>query len=255
MRTTYVIALQTIRGFIKDRLFHSSLVFSALFLLFCYFLSTLTIVESRKILLDFGLSAISLCGVMIALFLGSTVVGKEIEKRTIYTVLSKPVSRQGYLLGKLLGGCVVIAAAHVLNLLTLCLVLWMNGEGSPSGLVASVYLMILESSLIAAIALFFSLATSSLMLASALSIGVFLIGRSSQTLQAVLAKSEGVGAWLIRALRDVFPSLDRFNIREVVAYGKPYPEQMLTTSSFYFAAYFLLVVAACVLVFRKKDLT
>lgn len=252
--TVLVIAKQTVLGYAKDRLFHSSLVFSVLFVLFCYFLSSLSIVETRKVMLDFGLSAISISGILVSLFLGITVVGMEIEKRTVYTVLSKPIARHSYLIGRLLGGAVVAAMVHAFNLLSLSLVLYALGEGFPGGLVAATYLMTLESVLVMAIALLFSLSTSSLVLASALSIAVFLIGRSGQTLRIVSEKTESVATRaLLRILYDVFPSLERFNIRELVAYAKPYPQEMLFTSSAYFLTYLTLMLAASVLVFRKKD--
>jgi ABC-type transport system involved in multi-copper enzyme maturation permease subunit len=115
--------------------------------------------------------------------------------------------------------------------------------------------MTLESSLLIAISLFFSLCTSSQLLATSLSIGVFLIGRSAQTLQLIGQKTSGPAGVLVRIIHDIFPSLDRFSIREVVAYSKPYPEGMVATSSLYFLAYFTLLLVASVLLFRKKDLT
>lgn len=254
MKTVFVIAKQTVFGYAKDRLFHSSLVFSILFILFCYFLSSLSIVETRKVMLDFGLSAISLTGIVISLFLGITIVGMEVEKRTVYSVLSKPIGRHSYLIGRLLGGAVVAAIVHGFNLLSLSLLLYALGEGFPPGLLAATYLMTLESILIMGVALFCSLSTSSLLLASAISIAVFLIGRSGQTLRIVSEKTQSeLARALLRILYDVFPSLDRFNIRELVAYAKPYPQEMLFTSSAYFLAYLFLMIAASVLVFRKKD--
>lgn len=251
-----VIALQTVRSYIRDRVLHSVLLFSVLFVAFSFFLSTLTIVESRKILLDFGLSAISLMGVAISLFLGVTVVGKEIEKRTIYTVLAKPVGRGEYLLGKFAGSAVVALLVHGLNAATLWVTLEQAGEGVPAGFVAANYLMLLESLLVMVLALFFSLALSSLFLSASLSVAFFLIGRSNYSLGVLAQKAESpVTRGILRILRDIFPSLDRFNIRELVAYGKPYAEGMPSMSTVYFLAYLALLLAGCMILIRRKDLT
>jgi ABC-type transport system involved in multi-copper enzyme maturation permease subunit len=219
-------------------------------------LSSLTFLESRKIMLDFGLSAISILGILISLFLGVTVVGREIEKRTIYTVLAKPVSRGQYLLGKFLGAAVVALLVHVLNAVTLWLILLQLGEGMPHGFLAANYLMLLESWLVLALALCLSLLLSSLFLAASLALAFFLIGRSNHSLAVIAEKAESpLVRSLLRALKDVFPSLDRFNIRELVAYSKAYPAGMVPTSSLYFVAYLVLLLAGSILLLRRKDLS
>lgn len=256
MKTISVIATQTLKSYARDRLFYAALIFSVLLMLFCYFLSSLTIFESRKILLDFGLSAISMMGIAVSLFLGITLVGKEIEKRTIYTVLSKPISRNKYLMGKLLGASAALVIMHLLNATTLWFMIHLLGEALPQGFFAANYLMILESILILGLSLFLSLYTSSLILASSLSIAAFLIGRSSHTFQYLFERAQSASAKiLLRVMYDLFPSLDRFNIREVVAYSKPYPESMVQISSLYFMGYFVFLFCLSLLVFRKKDLT
>lgn len=256
LATIYVIGKQTLYSYARDRIFHSSLVFSALFVLFSFLISTLTLVEPQKLLLDFGLSAISMAGIAISLFLGNTVVGKEIEKRTIYTILSKPISRTEYLIGKFLGCTLVIIFVHIANMATLSLVLYNVGEPFPAGFLACGYLMVLESLLVLAISLFLSIYTSSLLLATSLSIAFFLIGRSSQSLQGMIKKSSSAGSKaVVKILYDIFPSLDRFNIREVVAYSKPYPSGMIQMSTLYFFAYLALLLFLSFLIFQKKDLT
>jgi ABC-type transport system involved in multi-copper enzyme maturation permease subunit len=255
MRKIIVIAWQTIRSYVRDRVLHSVLLFSVLFVAFAFFLSTLTIIETRKILLDFGLSAISLMGVILSLFLGVTVVGKELEKRTIYTVLAKPVRRSQYVMGKFLGAGCVSVIVHLLNGFTLWLMLVQLGEGMPAGYLSANFLMLLESLLVLGLALFFSLALSSLFLAASLALAFFLIGRSNHSLGLMADKMTSAPAkWLLRALHDLFPSLDRFNIRELVAYSKPYPEGLVTVSSLYFLLYLTLLLAASVLMIQRKDL-
>ena len=249
-----VVATQTLRSYVRDRVLHSVLLFSVLFVLFSFFLATLTIVESRKLLLDFGLSAISLMGVMLALFMGVTVVGREIEKRTIYTVLSKPVRRSEYILGKFLGSAIALAFIHALNAGTLLVILYHVGEGVPTGFWACNYLMLLESTLVLALALFFSLTLSTLFLAASLSLSFFLIGRSNTSLRLISQKTESpTTKAILRVLYDVFPSLERYNIRELVAYDKPYPEGMVQISSLYFVSYLVFLLCISIFLMNRKD--
>lgn len=254
MTKILVIAWQSLRGFARDRVFHSALIFSVLFVLFAFLLSSLSALETRKVLLDFGLSAISLLGVILALFLGVTVIGKEIEQRTIYTILSKPVNRTQYVLGKFLGAAATMVLVHALNGFTLLCLLWNLGEGVPPALFEANYLMVLESILVLGVSMLFSLYFSTLFLAASLAGAMFLVGRSSYGLHLMQEKSPSAAVkWIARVLFDLLPSLDRFNIRELVAYGKPYPEGMVGVSSLYFLAYIAFLLALSVVVIRRKD--
>jgi ABC-type transport system involved in multi-copper enzyme maturation permease subunit len=255
-RIMAAIAGQTFKSFVRDKIFYSTLIFSVLFICFTLFLSTLTIVEEKKILLDFGLAAISIVGVVLSFFLGVTVIGSEMDKRTIYVVLSKPVRRGEYLVGKFLGAFLVSLVVHLLNAVTLMIVIFWAGETLPPGFWATIYLMVLESAVLIAISILFSLSTSSIALASSLAIASFLIGRSNHMFRVFAEKTDSaITRILVKVLGAVFPSLDRFDIREVVAYSKPYPPEMIPVSSGYFVLYLTMVLLVAYLVFRRKDLT
>lgn len=255
VQAIFVIAIATVRGFVRDRIFHAALIFSILFTLFSFLLAQLTIVESRKILVDFGLSAISLSGVLMALFVGIASIGREIETKTIYTVLSKPISRAHYLLGKYLGCALACTIAHILISLSLLLILYQLGEGYPEGLWGCFYLMTLESLFIAAVAVFFSANVSSSFLAGSITVAIFLIGRSANTFKIISNRSDAALPKVItRIFYDVFPNLERFNVRELVAYSKPYDHEILLWSTLYFAAYCSFFLASTAVRFRRKDL-
>jgi len=253
--TILAIAFSTLRGFSRDRIFHATIIFALLFIGFTFFLAGLTIVETKKILLDFGFSALSFAGIVMALFVGLTSIGKELENKTIYTILSKPISRTSYLLGKYLGCSLVIIITHIIMSITLIAIVSMVDKDLPKGLLVCFYFMTLESLIILAIATFFSVSVSSTFLAACLTVGVFLIGRSSSSIQNIVAKSDSPSTkTLLKIFYDIFPSLNRFNIREVIAYGKPYPEEMLLWSNLYFIAYAILFLSLSSLVFQRKDL-
>jgi Cu-processing system permease protein len=254
MTVVLAIAGNTWKQFVRDRVFYIALIVAFLMLGFSYFLATLTIVESRKILLDFGLSATSLAGAMMALYLGVAAVAKEIELRTIYTILSKPVSRSGYLAGKLLGCFSVLAVGHLLLGLTVRFILFAASEPVPEGFYSCLLLILMESTLLLGIASFFSVFSNTI-LASGLTFAFFLIGRSNQ---AFLTMSEKAATDEVKAIASAFyyffPNLERYNIRDVVAYGQPYPEQMIWIGLLYLVGYLLFAFAGACLIFERRDL-
>lgn len=254
LRIAVTIAYNTFRGFSRDRIFHAILFLALAFVLFAYAISTLTIVESQKLLLDFGFLAVSLSGVLVAIFLGISAISREIESKAIYTVLSKPISRVHYLLGKFIGCAAVVAVAHLIMSVTLAAIVAALGIGMPNGLGACFGLMLLESLLILAVAQFSSIFSSSV-LATSFTIGMFLIGRSSYMFLAASEKAtDSLSKAVLRFLYDVLPNLDRFNIREVTAYSKPYPPGMPLTSAVYCMAYIIFFLALSAFLFRRKEM-
>lgn len=254
MAIFFGVALNSWKQFVRDRIFYVALIVALLMVGFSYLLATLTIVESRKILLDFGFSAVSLAGVTTAVYLGIVAMAREIEQRTIYTVITKPISRSTYLLGKFLGSSVVLAVAHVLVGLTLAGIVWEVGEGLPNGYFVCLFLIFLENLILLAVAFFCSVFTNSI-LAAVLSLMFFLIGRSNSSFQlmAERAHTEGVKA-LARALYFAMPNLDRFNIRDVVAYGRPFPLTMVWIGALYAGAYIAICLALSCLAIQARDM-
>ena len=250
-----VIAVNTVKGYARDRLFYGIIVFAILFVMFAYLLATLTIIEQRKIILDFGLSAISLGGIVLAIFVGLNSVGKEIDNKTIYTILSKPVSRFAYILGKFLGCAIVCIFTQMIMELVLGIIIQGAGEVMPVGIFGCYYLMALESILILSVAIFFSLSISSSFLAGTLTMGIFLIGRSTTTIAVIMNHvNSTVGRFFLRFVNDIFPALGRFSVRELVAYGKIYPHEILLSSTLYTFLYISIFLFAAISFFYKKDL-
>jgi Cu-processing system permease protein len=255
MNLMFVLARQTIQGYVRDRLLHAVLVFAALLLAFSLFLSTLTFIEPRKILLDFGLASVSLIGVGFALLMGSTLVRREIDQRTIYTILAKPVRRSQYLFGKFLGGAAVLLVVHAICGGVLAGVIKALGDEVPSSFWPAVYLSTLEAFVVFGTALLLSLWGSSLLLSAALSLALFLLGRSNYSFLVMSQKVESSATkTLLRVLHDVLPSLQRFDVRELAAYGKPIPAGFVGQGTLYCAAYLIVLLALSVLLLRRKDL-
>ena len=251
---TMAVAINTLRGFSRDKVFHATLVFAVLLVSFSYGFSTLSLVESTKILLDFGLTAISLCGILISIALGVGALSREIESKIVYTMISKPISRVEYLLGKYLGCAMVVILVHLIMSFTLSLLLWAEASSFPDGMWACLYLMTLESLIILAAGIFASIFSSSI-LAASFTMGIFLIGRSSYFFKHAMEQAnDGFSRWMFRFLYDVLPNLDRFNIRELTAYSKPYPPNLLPWSTLYCLGYAALFLIFSSILFRRRDL-
>jgi ABC-type transport system involved in multi-copper enzyme maturation permease subunit len=254
MTALFVLAQSTWRQFVRDRVFYLAFFVAALLVAFSYLLATLTIVESRKILLDFGFAALSLAGVCIAIYLGIAAIAREIENRTIYTIVSKPVSRRAYLLGKFIGSAAVLAVTQLLLSAALAMILKMAGEDLPPGFAQCCGLIFLENLIVLSFAILVSIPFSSVM-AGALSIAFFLVGRSSVSIDMMAQKAESAEVKVFAGvLYYVFPNLERFNLRDVVAYGQPFPAEMIPLALSYAAAYTAVCLVAAILVLGRRDL-
>lgn len=250
----YGIAVNSWKQMVRDRIFYVALIMAFFTLGFSYLLATLTIVESRKILLDFGFSAVSLASGMTAVYIGIVSLAREIEQRTIYTVVSKPISRSTYVVGKFLGALAVMAVTHVMLSLNVAGILWLTGESLPDGFTACLFLVFLETSILLAFAFLCSTFTSS-MLAAGFTIAFFLIGRSNGSFQAMAAKALTSGSRAVaNFLYYATPNLERFNIRDVVAYGRPYPPEMLPIGLLYAVAYVTVCLCVACLLLSRRDL-
>jgi Cu-processing system permease protein len=248
------IAHNSWKQMVRDRIFYLVLLVACLMLGFSYLLAMLTIVESRKILLDFGFSAVSVASGLIAIYLGIVSVAKELDQRIIYCVVSKPISRAVYLVGKFLGATLVLLAVHALLSVNLLGILLVMDEPIPQGMAACFFLIFLETMILLALAFFFS-TFSSTMLASGLAIAFFLIGRSNSSFLTLKDKAHSEEAKaLARFIYYLSPNLERFNIRDVVAYGRPFPTEMLWVGPLYAGAFLLVCLSASVLIIRQRDL-
>ena len=156
MRIIQVIALNTFREAVRDKILYAMLVFALVLIGGSLLVAELTIGEYEKIIKDLGLSLISIFGLMIAIFVGIGLVYKEIERKTIYTIASKPVPRWQFLLGKYLGLVLTLAAEVSIMGLGFALILQLSGAGERLVLLPALWLTFVELLVVTAIAILFS---------------------------------------------------------------------------------------------------
>jgi ABC-type transport system involved in multi-copper enzyme maturation permease subunit len=191
------IARNTFREAIRDRILYGFLFFAVVLILFSLVLGQLSIGEQVRVTVDVGLSGISFFAVLMSIFVGISLLHKEIEKRTIYPVLSKPVSRASYLVGKFLGLAATMAAQIALMSLVFFGVLALQGGAPRSGLFAAVLLTVVETLLVISMALFFT-SFSRPFLSGLFCLGIFAAGRNADLISE-LADVESL-AWLAPVL-------------------------------------------------------
>lgn len=246
------IALNTFREAIRDRVLYLLLVFALILIAVSRLLSLLTVGEESKIIKDVGLSAISIFAVMTAIFVGVMLVFKEIERRTIYTLLANPVTRWQFICGKFTGLLVVLALNMALMSLALFAIVLVYGE-SPWGLLPAILLMLVELTIIIAFALLFSSLTNPI-LATVWTFTTYVVGHLSWSLKLLKEKvPEGLARTICDVVYWVLPNLDRLNVKAQVVHGQALTSRFIGESVAYGLAYAAVVLLLACWVFGRKD--
>ncbi|MCB0356039.1 MAG: ABC transporter permease subunit [Bdellovibrionales bacterium] len=253
MKSIWVIAKNTYREIIRDKIIYSLLVFAIIMVGGALALGQLSFTEQARISANFGLSAIHLSSIIIAIFVGSTLVVREIDKQTILSILTLPLNRFAFLLGKSLGLILIIASVISGLAVILMLVFWGLGIPITQAFFVSMFGILLESIVLMGLALMFSSFSSSFLVVS-FSLGVFLIGHWIENLN-FLAKKSSSSVFLVFAKMSsfTFPNLEKFNWRDMVLYNQPIHFTDLAIVTFYGCGWWLLFLVITIIVFRKKD--
>ncbi|QQE63376.1 ABC transporter permease [Leptolyngbya sp. BL0902] len=251
-----VIARNVFLEVIRDRILYLMALFALVMLMATLLLPPVSAGTEQKILLDLGLAAMHLLSVIIAVFVGTGLVNKEIEKRTVLVLLAKPVSHGEFIVGKYLGLGAVLAV--LLGGLGLMFTLLLGITGVPFSFVSlalATGFMLLEAMLLTAVAILFGVFTSSL-LATLLTFAVYLMGHLTQDLVAFAQSSENPGLQQItNGVYLVLPDLERLNLRNLAVYGLellPDPLTLLTHLA-YGLVYSALLLALATVVFSRRQ--
>jgi ABC-type transport system involved in multi-copper enzyme maturation permease subunit len=247
------IALNTFREAVRDRILYLLLFFAAVSIGLSRVLALLTVGDRVKIIKDVGLSSISFFGALMAILIGTGLVYKEIEKRTIFTLLAKPISRLEFLLGKFFGLVLVLLVMTGLMSLIFILLVFFHTFTIEWTLLAAVFFIVLELILLTAVAILFS-SFSTPILSSLFSLSFYLIGHFSWSLETLIVKMRpGFGRTAVRVLYTLLPDLENFNFKTEVVHGLGIPGGAWLTAPAYAVCYTAFVLALAVLVFRRRD--
>jgi ABC-type transport system involved in multi-copper enzyme maturation permease subunit len=247
------IALNTFKEAIRDRVLYLLLFFAAVCIIFSRLLALLTVGDEVKIIKDVGLASISLFGALMAILMGTGLVFKEIDKKTIYTIVSKPIHRYQFILGKFLGLVLTLLIMLLLmSFILLALVFFYTSKIEWELLVAILFIFF-ELCLITSVALLFS-CFSTPILSSIFSLAFYLIGHTAWGLETLIKKiPPGLGKTTAQILYHFLPDLENFNFRTEIVQHLHIPSGLYLYSILYGIFYTLFVLILAVLVFRKRD--
>jgi len=250
----WAIAANSFREVIRDRILYF-IGFFALLMAFAWrLLPEIAVGTDEKIFLDLGLAAIGLLGVIVAVFVGTGLINKEIDKRTILVLIPKPLSRAEFILGKHLGLSGVLAVMlGVMLVIYLLMLLGMKVSFQPLPLIVSVFYLGLELILIAAVAITFGVFTSSI-IATLMTFGFYLMGHISKDLiqLGIISKNANILA-ITKNIYLILPDLERLNFRNEAVYGLLPSADVLMGNALYSLVYTGLLLGISILIFSRRQ--
>jgi ABC-type transport system involved in multi-copper enzyme maturation permease subunit len=250
---TLSIARNTFREAVRDRVLYNLVLFVLLLTGCAVFLGELSAAQGAKIIVDMGLSAILLFGVFIAVFVGVGLVYKEIERRTIYAIFSKPVGRGEFLVGKYLGLCLTLAVnVSVMGAGVSLALLYVRGGYDPLvlNIWPAVALVYVELMIVVAVALLFS-SFSTPALSALLTFFVFVIGHFSADLKGLAA--QGGARLLFAALYYALPNLSNYAYITAASHGQTPTTENFFGAILYGLVYIAVLLAASTLIFKRRN--
>ena len=266
MKATAAIAVNVFRESVRDKVLYNLVLFAVLLIGSSYLLGQLTAGQDIKIIKDLGLAATSLFGLFIAVFIGIGLMSKEIERRSIYSLLAKPIRRSQFVVGKYGGLTLTLAVNVAIMTVSLYAVLAYMSWGVPPAmqsvwdapaldpaLLEAIGLILVELMLVTAIALFFS-TFSTPILSAALTFGLYIVGHFSSDLRNFQDVVDApAAARLARGLYWVLPNLAQFDVKSSVVHGQRVPAGYVAVTIAYAAVYIAMLLVVSAFIFSRRD--
>jgi ABC-type transport system involved in multi-copper enzyme maturation permease subunit len=249
------ITLNTFREAVRDRVLYNLILFVLLLVASAPLFGQISIGMERLILVNVGLSSISLFGVIIAIFIGIGLVSKEIEKKTLYTILSRPVRRWEFIVGKYLGLIMTLVVNTALMTAGFYIALMItNGlHKADSLLLVAIYFTVLQFLIVTALTLLFS-TFSSPIFSAIFAFALFVIGTFAEDLKNFAAISTGAAKLLATAAAYLMPNFASLNVIAQTAHDQGVGGRLILFNTLYAMLYSASAVAAAVLIFERRNL-
>jgi len=247
------VAHGTFQETVRDRLFYFVWFFGLVLIVATTVLSPLTVGAQAKIVADVGLAAMAVFGLLVVLLVGASMVRKEMARRTLVTVLCRPLGRGEYLVGKYLGLASTLSCMVVLMGLLYVLAVAVTPASLAWSHLAAMYLTLVELLVLCAAAVLFSTIAGPA-LASALVAALFAIGHLHGSLQDFVAMSGGLQQAFAAAAYRVLPDLEVFNVRAAVVHGDPVSSQHLLLATVYGLGWITIYLLTARAVFLRREL-
>jgi ABC-type transport system involved in multi-copper enzyme maturation permease subunit len=245
------IAANTFREAVRDRVLYNLIAFALLLSGAAILVGQISIDIERLVVINLGLTAVSLFGIVIAIFIGIGLVSKEIEKRTLYTVLSRPVRRWEFI--GLAGTLFVNTFLMAIGVFGALLYVSHHFQKADAWVLVALYFIILEFVIITALALLFS-SFSSPLLSAVFAFALFVIGSFSEDLRGFAAIAHGVTHWLATGAAYLVPNFSALNVISSVAHQQPISGHLILYNTAYALTYATMALCGAVVIFEHRDL-
>ena len=260
------VAVAVFRESVRDRVFYNLLFFALLLVGASILIGQLTAGQDVKIIKDLGLSATSLFGLFIAIFVGISLVSKEVDRRSVYPLFAKPIRRSEFIVGKYAGLLLTLLVNTIVMTVAIYVVLFFLTRGVPSAvqkawdapaldpaLLKAIALIYVDIALVTAIALFFS-TYSSPMLSAVFTLGIYVAGQFNADLKRFdQIVSSPVAATIGRGLYYVLPDFARFDVKLAVVHGIPVSGAYVAAATAYAAVYVAGLLFGASVLFSRRD--
>jgi len=254
MKTIYLIALNTFKETIRNKVLYNILFFALGIIFLSISFGEWSVFARTQVMEDFGLATMSIAGLLLAVFIGVGMLGREISTRTLYSVLVKPIGRWKFVAGKWMGLLATLFINFSIMTAVFWIVIWAMGGHTGGALLKAVLLIGVEMAVIVSAAILFSSITTPT-LGAIFTFGFYIIGHYNDLLEFEIVKARSpLFAHALKAIYFLLPNLEHFNIRTRIVYGLGVDTAYVIWAVLYgclFSALFLYI--AC-LFFNRKDL-
>lgn len=251
------IARHTFKQSVRDKVLYSLIIFAVLLISASILFTRISVGIQQIILVNLGLGAISIFGLLIAIFIGISLVWREIERRTLYNILSKPVARWEFIVGKYSGLLLTLLVNTSIMTAGFYLALfWQNRkfQARDLGSLEAVYFILLELALVVGVALFFSCIASPT-LSAVFTFCVYVIGNLLADIRWFGHESHSaLMSYLTSFLYYLLPNFSHFNVISAAAHGELVPGYLLVSNSLYALLYAVILISASILIFEEREL-
>ena len=260
------VAAAVFRESVRDRVFYNLLLFAVLLVAASILIGQLTAGQDVKIIKDLGLAATSLFGLFVAIFVGIGLVSKEVDRRSVYPLFAKPITRAQFVVGKYAGLLLTLLVNVAVMTIALYTVLYFLARGVPEpvqrawdapaldpALLKAIVMIYLDLAVVTAMAVFFS-TYSSPMLSAIFTLGLYAVGQFNADLKHFDAIVESpVAIAVAKACYYVLPDFSKFDVKLAVVHGIPVPGAFVASSAAYAAAYVAALLFGAIVIFSRRD--
>jgi len=254
MKTILIIAVNTFMETIRNKVLYNVLLVAGVVLVLSISFGDLSVFSRVQVMTDFGLATLSITGLLLSIFIGIGMLGMEITNKTVYGILTKPVTRSSFIIGKFSGLLAVLLLNFALITLFFLAVIHFMGGAVHFRLLSAVLLIAVEMAVIISASIFFSSFTTPT-LAAIFTAGFYIAGHLND-LMSIGADQQNNPVWkfFLNTFYYVIPNLEHFNIRTRIVYDLHVSSGYIAWAAVYGVLFTVLFLLLSTALFSRKDL-